>query len=440
MISIIKAGFRWIWDRIDPLLALAISAVFGVLGALNKVDQDILFPAILVTLTIIAFTLIRERDTRNTIKEMMDVLCSKLESSSLDTIFKTETSETTFIESTESELIIIQETGQLFLEKNKSQLVSLLKKGVYVRIVLAASFEITARLIAFRNATLDHEGIIRRCHGFQDQLGYIIREANGFTSKLEVRYTPYLFDITCVIVDPKSSIESKRKGLVRFSGFQIPYQEKLDMVFDCKISPKVYAHYESYFRRLFEAASKIVLITGKPGCGKTTLLKRIIQSVDDKKNLYYVLSPLTKSGETKKEFSVFTSNNKNPRQFAVRNADGKYSVNTVVWEEIVLELDKALGEKKILILDEIGHLQLNVPGFDEFVNKVLADKSSTLFATVTLDDNGYPLLYNIKQHHRSNVLCIESEKDNVRIEDTVLRELQSSLRCRDVLPPNILGL
>ena len=59
------AGLRWLWDNLDPMLALGLAVVFAVLGAYGVATQPVISNVVLATLAVIAFTLVRERAARS---------------------------------------------------------------------------------------------------------------------------------------------------------------------------------------------------------------------------------------------------------------------------------------------------------------------------------------------------------------------------------------
>ncbi len=60
----LASGLRWLWDNLDPVVALAMAVVFSALGAFDVVSDQVLSNVVLATLAVIAFTLVRERTSR----------------------------------------------------------------------------------------------------------------------------------------------------------------------------------------------------------------------------------------------------------------------------------------------------------------------------------------------------------------------------------------
>src|SRR6266496_673104 len=59
------SGLRWLWENVDPVVALGLAIVFSVLGAYSVVSQEVISNIVLATLAVIAFTLVRERAARS---------------------------------------------------------------------------------------------------------------------------------------------------------------------------------------------------------------------------------------------------------------------------------------------------------------------------------------------------------------------------------------
>lgn len=430
--------FRWLWDHIDPVIALIVALACSILGLFSVVKLDVLIPAILSTLTLIAFTLIRERSGRESLREKIDSVAGKIEHHVADTVFANRTSETSVLQNATAEVWLVQETGALLIETNKNHLVSMLNQGRRVRMLLTSNMDVTARLTAFRNANLEQQGIAQRAAMTQHHITDVVKQAKNHTDKLEVRFAAHVTDVTCAIADPAHADASRRNAVVRLAGFQVPYDEKLDMHLDGRTSPRVFQHYADQARRMFEHASKVVLLTGAPSSGKTSMFKRLVESIEDKSDVYYILAPSVLEGGARRGFEFITSKSPRPTKFAERQDGGEYKVAANVWADSLLELDEALGGHKIIILDEIGSIQLRDSRFSGFINKVLADHCATMFATIALDDSRLPFLHQVKQHYRTTVLHLERGQNERSIEERLQRELQASLRLVRLLPPRLL--
>lgn len=418
----------WIWDQLDPLMALLLGAVCSILGLAGIASGPILSAAILGTLTLIAFSIMRERTAREKIQGKidgvqgkMDGLIDKIEKPIADAFFSHSKDEEPLIKDAEHLLLLVQETGSLITEQKREQIVSFLNRGGEVRVVVASPTEQTARMMAFRNANLEHDDLLKRSQLFHAQLVNILTQIKGREERIQLRYIPYPIGMTCVIADPESTIKSRRRAIVRYADFMIPYGEKLDFAMSGDTSPETFAHYYEQAQKLFHNAYKVVLLTGEPRSGKTTIMRSLIANIDAY-YIYYVISRAVWTGDERQGFEVMTSANPNPTKFAERQADGSYSVDSAVWDNIAVELEAAMKDRKIIVLDEIGPMQVKSSKFSNFVDSVLNSKHTTLFATVALNDDS-PVIRRVKTHHRSTILKLLS-KDN---EGVILRTLEDEL-------------
>ncbi len=430
----VNDAFRWLWDQIDPLIALGIGLLCSIIALRATTVEPLLISAILSTLTVIAFTLLRERSGRERLASKLSELEAKISYPGTDTLFKSASDETSLLDEADREVLIVQETGTRLLETNKNHLVSLLRNGKRVRIVLSSAMSISARLVAFRNANLDEQGIIQRSRLCLHQITDIVNKAKGFTDKLEIRFTPYTVDITCVLADGSYTSSPRSSGIVRLAGFQISYEEKLDLSINTKTSPKLFRHYFEHANKLFENSSKVVLLTGAPGSGKTTILKKIIDGIEDKQYIFFILSPAVLEGGARVGFDFISSTQPIPIRLADRIGSGQYDIKMNVLDNLTDQLNQAVKDKKIIFLDEIGPIQLNNDRFREAISFILADPDATLFSTITLDSLLHPFLSTVKHHYRSTIIRLDEGENHKSAEAQLMREANLSVRLSRLLP------
>ena len=104
---------------------------------------------------------------------------------------------------------------------------------------------------------------------------------------------------------------------------------------------------------------KNIFITGKPGCGKTTLIKEISKELKPK--IFGFYTEEIREKEKRVGFKIKTLDKKEGIlahiKFKSKYQVGKYKVNLKDLEEIgVSALEKAIKEKKIVLIDEIGKM------------------------------------------------------------------------------------
>ncbi len=136
---------------------------------------------------------------------------------------------------------------------------------------------------------------------------------------------------------------------------------------------------------------KNILITGKPGCGKTTIIRRIIEELKLDAGGFYTEE--IRIGEKRVGFKIITLDGK---KSILAHVDiespyrvSKYGVNLEGLEKVGVEsIWRALEEKDVVVIDEIGKMELFSNRFKEAVNTALNSDKITI-ATILLAPNPY---------------------------------------------------
>lgn len=142
-----------------------------------------------------------------------------------------------------------------------------------------------------------------------------------------------------------------------------------------------------------------IALTGRPGVGKTTLIERVLSRV-----------PLTHGGMITKEirkcgrrvgFSVIdiaTGTEGILAHLHVRDGPriGRYTVNLKDLEEIgITAIARAIAEKDLVVIDEIGPMEITSPRFIPTVERALASGKSLIISTHAHLD--HPLVHRVRQ-------------------------------------------
>jgi len=160
-----------------------------------------------------------------------------------------------------------------------------------------------------------------------------------------------------------------------------------------------------------------ILLTGVPGCGKTSAVMKIIANLDPKKVAGFYTQEI-REDDTRKGFSwtrldgatgiLAHVNNKSPYRV------GKYGVDVAGFEKSVLPaLDIERSNTQLFIIDEIGKMECFSKGFITAIHRLFESDKSVL-ATVAQKGTGlicevkdYPgtKLFNLTHRNRDKTIA-----------------------------------
>jgi len=150
-------------------------------------------------------------------------------------------------------------------------------------------------------------------------------------------------------------------------------------------------YFNSVWADLQMKRTKNILICGRPGVGKTTLIKKVVKNLGKKAAGFY-------TEEIRKERKRVGFKIKNleeeERTLAHINCKspyrvGKYKVNLREFEEIAIpSIKKGIKEGKIIIIDEIGKMELYSNEFRRMVIQAL-DSPNIVIATIPTYKNEF---------------------------------------------------
>jgi nucleoside-triphosphatase len=165
------------------------------------------------------------------------------------------------------------------------------------------------------------------------------------------------------------------------------------------------------------------LLTGHPGVGKTTIIKKAIQKLKLKAGGFYTEE--IRENDMRVGFAIATLTGLKGvlahRNFKSRYKVGSYGVGVYTLNRIgVKEIQACLLEKKFIVIDEIGKMELLSPQFQETVEKAL-NADNPVLGTITLAR--HPFAQKVKT--RDDVKIFEVTKENG---DEVLKALIKELK------------
>ena len=156
--------------------------------------------------------------------------------------------------------------------------------------------------------------------------------------------------------------------------------------------------------------SKIkLLISGSPGCGKTTLIKEFIAETKLRASGFYTQEI---RGARREGFKLITLDGREG-VLAHIGIDygpkvGRYGVNLRDLNSIGVDsLEKALGRADLLVVDEIGKMELLSPQFREAVVKCL-DSPKPLLGTIY--GGAHPFVQMVRSRPEVEILRMKRGK------------------------------
>lgn len=153
-----------------------------------------------------------------------------------------------------------------------------------------------------------------------------------------------------------------------------------------------------------------VLLTGRPGCGKTTLIKRVVNELALPAGGFYT-EEIRAHGE-RVGFKIITLDGQEAVfahvDFKTSERIGKYRLDLSALETVgVGALREAVRGRQLIVIDEIGPMEIRSAIFRDVVNEAL-NSGTPILATVTA--RSFPFTDGIKK--RPDLTLIEVRPDN----------------------------
>ncbi len=171
--------------------------------------------------------------------------------------------------------------------------------------------------------------------------------------------------------------------------------------------------------------SKAILLTGAPGCGKTTLIRRIVAQLSAPAGGFYT-QEIREHG-ARKGFEMVTLDGQRGilAHVDIRGPKrvGKYGVNISVIDALaVASIRQAVDERKVVVIDEIGPMEILSERFCQAVLQTLESDSVVLG---TIVKRSTPFTDQIRA--RPGVTVIEVRPEN---REALLAHILGSLQIR----------
>ncbi len=163
------------------------------------------------------------------------------------------------------------------------------------------------------------------------------------------------------------------------------------------------------------------LITGKPGIGKTTLVRNIIEMVRPAAIVGFYTSEIRSKGvRTGFELRGLDGERRVLAHVNIhsRHRVGRYGVDTAGFETFLVQLDLLASEAALIVIDEIGKMELFSQRFQSMVQAIL-QTDRYLLGTIALHGGGF--IQDIK--NRPDVHLIAVDRKN---RDHIVEEILTS--------------
>lgn len=162
----------------------------------------------------------------------------------------------------------------------------------------------------------------------------------------------------------------------------------------------------------------VYLLTGRPGSGKTSLVKQVVARIPGQAGGFYTEE--IRTGGVREGFRLVTLDGETAIMAHIKihspHRVGKYGVDVEALDRVgVPALERAAQHGALVVIDEIGRMELFSPRFREVVSKIITSGKKVL-GTIMLSPN--PFADAIKR--QANVNLITVTRDNYEL---VLDEL-----------------
>jgi nucleoside-triphosphatase len=156
--------------------------------------------------------------------------------------------------------------------------------------------------------------------------------------------------------------------------------------------------------------TKKVLLTGRPGCGKTTLIKRVVSELARPAGGFYTEEIRERGARV--GFKLITVDGKEAVfahvDFKKPERVGKYGLDLSALETVGVEaLREAVRARQLVVIDEIGPMEIRSAIFRDAVNETL-DSGASVLATIVARF----LPFDDASKKRPDITVIEVCQDN----------------------------
>ncbi|KAM3964335.1 cancer-related nucleoside-triphosphatase homolog [Aphomia sociella] len=181
---------------------------------------------------------------------------------------------------------------------------------------------------------------------------------------------------------------------------------------------------------------KYFILTGEPGAGKTTLIKKLTSIISGKgiKTQGFYTEEV-RSNRIREGFDIVTLEGERGRLAReekllngfIKFRVGKYGVLLEEFEKVALPCLQLVDKTSLLVIDEIGKMEFFSASFKARIREIFSETSSSVvLATIPIRKSD-TLIEKIRNHSNAKVWVVTKENRN-KIHEDILKELEVVLR------------
>ncbi len=157
---------------------------------------------------------------------------------------------------------------------------------------------------------------------------------------------------------------------------------------------------------LVQSMSGKILITGSPGIGKTTLIKKLADKLQSRRPVGFYTEEIRESG-IRRGFRLSTYDGQESLlshvDFRSRFKVGKYRVDVAGFEVFLDKIDFFGFQTKIVIIDEIGKMECFSERFRKIVDRLFGS-DKRIIATIAARGGGF--IETVKKKENTTIIEI----------------------------------
>ncbi|WP_448584731.1 NTPase [Thermocrinis sp.] len=167
-----------------------------------------------------------------------------------------------------------------------------------------------------------------------------------------------------------------------------------------------------------------ILLTGEPGVGKTTLIKKLLQKLGKRAKGFWTEEIREEKTRKRTGFKIVSTEGQETifasKYFTSKHLVGSYGVNVSRFESVAIPtLEKAMKEKDAyIVIDEIGKMELFSSRFRELVKEILFNPKYKVIATIPIRDV-HPLVKQIRRLPGAVLLEVNKENRDFLAEEII---------------------